>query len=230
MPITQMVSEETYLNNPAAVRIVTNYPGHEAGLHHSCDCPHYNQHRFEAGIAALHSTCLIGWDKCRILKPLYMATTHVGVVLSVGEYNGRDDSDFYADVWEDQKIVRITYASTRGWSYPNSASVDATNTAKAAADQFIAALQAERQAQTQATNKQKEMLLAAKQAKLNQQEQRIALMKNKNVVVLYKSKQETGKLFWIGPSKTKDSLRVGVRQPDGFIIWASADKVIALAD
>lgn len=60
--------------------------------------------------------------------PIYLRTTHTGLVLYTGEYNGREDSDFYALVWDDEhgKPHRIEYASTRGWSYPNTAEVDAT--------------------------------------------------------------------------------------------------------
>lgn len=60
--------------------------------------------------------------------PLYMHTTHRGLVLETGEVNGYDDSDFYAVVWNPTKghPERVTYATTRGWTYPNGASVDAT--------------------------------------------------------------------------------------------------------
>ena len=58
----------------------------------------------------------------------YMKTEWQGCVLNTGEYNGYHDSDFYAVVWdaEKQDARRVVYASTRGWSYPNSAVVDAT--------------------------------------------------------------------------------------------------------
>lgn len=67
----------------------------------------------------------IGWC-CD--KPLYVHETHKGLVLSMFERNGYDDSDFYAVVWNPEKRCpeQIEYASTRGWSYCNTASVDAT--------------------------------------------------------------------------------------------------------
>ncbi len=55
--------------------------------------------------------------------------TYIGRVLGLGENNGYDDSDFYAIVWDDETETtkRITYASTRGWSYDlYGATVDAT--------------------------------------------------------------------------------------------------------
>lgn len=61
-------------------------------------------------------------------KPLMLRRTHDGLVLSTGERNGYDDSDFYARVWNPEKghPETIEYATTRGWTYPNSALVDAT--------------------------------------------------------------------------------------------------------
>lgn len=55
--------------------------------------------------------------------------THVGLCLEDHEINGYDDSDFYMVVWNEEKQApeRITYATTRGWSYPAYGSyVDAT--------------------------------------------------------------------------------------------------------
>lgn len=51
-----------------------------------------------------------------------------GLVLDIYEHNGYDDSDFYALVWneKEQKIDHVEYATTRGWSYPCNAWIDAT--------------------------------------------------------------------------------------------------------
>jgi hypothetical protein len=60
-----------------------------------------------------------------------------GLCLEKCERNGYDDSDFYMIVWnpETGKAENITYASTRGWSYPCYASyVDATPDVRAAYD------------------------------------------------------------------------------------------------
>jgi hypothetical protein len=59
---------------------------------------------------------------------LHVRTTHEGMVLKTGERNGYDDSDFYAVVWNPVKQCPevIEYATTRAWTYANSAEVDAT--------------------------------------------------------------------------------------------------------
>lgn len=61
-------------------------------------------------------------------KTLYMKESYKGLVLSTGEHNYYDDSDFYALVWDAEKVcpVEIGYATTRAWTYPNSATVDKT--------------------------------------------------------------------------------------------------------
>lgn len=59
----------------------------------------------------------------------YLKTWAVGKVLFLREMNGYDDSDFYATYWDDEqaKPVEVMYASTRGWTYPCGAYVDATS-------------------------------------------------------------------------------------------------------
>lgn len=60
--------------------------------------------------------------------------THVGLCLSDHESNGSYDSDFCMVVWNEKTDAptRITYATTRGWSYPSYASfADATDEVKA---------------------------------------------------------------------------------------------------
>jgi hypothetical protein len=54
--------------------------------------------------------------------------SHEGLVLWTGEHNHYDDSDFFAVVWDEAAGVprEIEYATTRGWTYANSATVDAT--------------------------------------------------------------------------------------------------------
>ena len=71
----------------------------------------------------------------------YHEVTYEGAVLATGEYNGYDDSDFYADVWDEatNAVKRVTYATTRGWTYLNGASVDATPEVKAKAAAFYRA-------------------------------------------------------------------------------------------
>lgn len=85
--------------------------------------------------------------------PNAMRVTYAGRVIETREMNGRDDSDFYALVWDDEteSIVRVDYATTRGWTYPNWATVDADEATlvkvfafrKAAAERVAAAIAAE---------------------------------------------------------------------------------------
>ena len=55
-----------------------------------------------------------GWNR-ETMGPMLMETTHVGLVLSTGEYNGYDDSDFFAEVWmavvETDEGLRVGYWS-----------------------------------------------------------------------------------------------------------------------
>lgn len=55
--------------------------------------------------------------------------TFEGAVLQTFERNGSWDSDFYAIVYNEaeDKIEHVQYATTRGWTYPNYATVDATD-------------------------------------------------------------------------------------------------------
>lgn len=114
--------------------IVENYPGCETWrVSHHWDCPHKNNADY---IRSRGPNCP---DYCQNYNPLYMQTTYQGCVLDTYERNGRDDSDFYAIVWDEpnQTILHIEYASTRGWTYPNGATVDATPEVQAKAQEYL---------------------------------------------------------------------------------------------
>ena len=66
--------------------------------------------------------------------------SHVGKVLDLGEHNWHDDSDFYAVVWDDEKNEpkEVTYASTRWWSYNDTAFVDADSSVLAKYNAYLA--------------------------------------------------------------------------------------------
>lgn len=67
-------------------------------------------------------------EPCKVCGyDMFVETTYVGCVVATGEHNGYDDSDFYAIVWDAAKgdFIEVTYATTRGWTYGNSATVDA---------------------------------------------------------------------------------------------------------
>ena len=77
----------------------------------------------------------------RPFEPCDKIESYAGAVLYTYESNGYDDSDFHAVVWDDEagKIKDIEYATTRAWTYHNSATVDATE------DVMVKALAAYRQ-------------------------------------------------------------------------------------
>lgn len=142
------------------------YHGHEYGLiRHGKACPHckYETGSSEIRRAGLYEDCVpkygpidpetkrreINWDGCDgPSDPLYMQISYEGCVLGTGEHNGRDDSDFYAIVWDEseQRVREIQYATTRGWTYPNSAEVDATPEVVAKAEAYYAKLAEQRRA------------------------------------------------------------------------------------
>ena len=90
------------------------YANHPATLGH--DLAHY-----------VNEEAKYPWERNIRNSIYYMVTEHVGRVLYTGEMNGYDDSDFYAMVWDDDRNEprRVMYATTRRWTYPNSAVVDA---------------------------------------------------------------------------------------------------------
>jgi hypothetical protein len=74
--------------------------------------------------------------------------TWTGCVLWTGEHNWHDDSDFYAVVWDDAagQTREIEYASTRGWTYHNSAVIDASEEFQAKAAAYLGRIRAENEA------------------------------------------------------------------------------------
>lgn len=152
---------------------------------------------------------------------IYLQTTHVGVVLELREMNGYDDSDFYAVVWDTEKgeTKRVVYASTRGWTYPNGAAVDATPevlaaytawTDKRRAEAMRLALEAE-----------------AKEPKVGR---RVKVVKGRKVPI-----GSSGEVFWYGPDKFEDrrytpsfmprKMRCGVKLENGDKVFTAADNV-----
>lgn len=155
-------------------------------------------------------------------QEIWMETTHVGLVLSTGEYNGYDDSDFYAVVWNEEAghTERVTYASTRGWTYPNGAAVDATAEvqAKYAArcEQITAELRARRAAEQAATPAK------GKRART------VRNVKGKSAI----EAGVTGTVFWVGQDNLAKSrygaapkLRVGFKADDGRKVFIAANAV-----
>lgn len=236
MAITRMVSKEEYLADPENIRVVHDYSGHESGLIHCKDCVHFkartdgypSDNFLEKDKHSLTPECLSGWDKCRVREPLYMKTTHIGQVIEIGERNYYDDSDFFARVWDGENISEIEYATTRGWTYPNNAWIDATPEVIAEVKTYREKKAQEFRAAEKAKAEKIAAEQAAKRAQHNAEKEKISAMKNKSVRVMCKKKEEVGNLFWIGLSKTGDTLRVGVKKPTGEVIWANANMIVGL--
>ena len=156
-------------------------------------------------------------------RDIYTVETHKGLVLSLGEYNGRDDSDFYAVVWNEETghTERIVYASTRGWTYPNGAAVDATDEVKAKyaarCEKITAELRAKRAAEKAAEPTK------GKRAKT------VRAVKGKNAI----EAGVTGTIFWLGMDRfapravygVAPKMRVGFEADDGRKVFLPASAV-----
>lgn len=128
------------------------YWGHERGLiRHAKGCPHFaacqvccsdDSFRQEIRTAGLHADCIQEGtysERCSgPFEALYMQISYEGCVLETRERNLYDDSDFYALVWDEteQRVKSVEYATTRGWTYPNHADVDATPEVRAKAEAY----------------------------------------------------------------------------------------------
>ena len=155
-------------------------------------------------------------------RDIWVETTHVGLVLSLREANGRDDSDFYALVWNEEKGApeSIMYATTRGWTYPNGASIDATEEVKAKYAAYCAVYAAARKLE-------REKAEAAVPAK-GKRAKTVRSVKGKSAI----EKGVTGTIFWVGVDKFSRSyygaapkLRIGFEADDGRKVFIAGDAI-----
>jgi hypothetical protein len=118
-------SDSDALASGRCIEIVRDHYLHREGVHHSpyCDC--FKAGHYDGQDREKSKGCL---PECRLVGPLYMETRFRGLVLDVGEHNYHEDSDFFAIVWDAEKGEprEVEYGTTRAWTYPNSAEVDAT--------------------------------------------------------------------------------------------------------
>lgn len=152
-------------------------------------------------------------------------SSYVGAVLSLREMNGYDDSDFYASVWDEAegRVKEVEYASTRGWTYLNGASIDATPEVRAKAAAWYAARR-----------------LEALKAEAAEKARTPAVGKLAKVVRGRKvAKGTEGTIIWVGEGKyygpipryrsaawsTKGALRVGLKDAAGTVHWTAASNV-----
>jgi len=222
MAIRMMTSKEEFERNPAGIEVVTDYRGHATNeVFHSygryengtlvAECPHRNAGSYEAE-TTIYPDCP---PECRHKDPLYMKTSHVGQVISLRERNGYDDSDYYALVWNAEKGApeEIEYASTRGWTYPNGAAVDATPEVLAAYEAY----QAKRRAEWEAAR-------AAEEAKKPTKGKRVKVVRGRKV-----PQGTIGQVFWYGEVAKRYGYgtehRVGIVKDNGEKIFLAANYV-----
>jgi hypothetical protein len=146
------------------------------------------------------------WEKGDRDQP--MDIKFEGRVLQTYERNGYDDSDFVAIVFaEDNRFKHVEYASTRGWSYPNSARVDATDEVKDLAEAHLINIVYDR-------------LIHAAQEKsqIVKRGCRIEVVKGRKV-----PKGTQGDIFWVGESQW--GTRVGFNDDEGNTHWTAITNV-----
>lgn len=146
-------------------------------------------------------------------ETLYLVESYKGMVIKLTERNGSWDSDFYATVWDDetQSAHEIEYATTRAWTYCNSATVDAS-------PEIIAKYNAWKQAKNDEITARLETAKAA------------VPEKGKELIVVAgrKHKGKKGRCFWRGYNQFRqyyangynkrsdfENQRVGIETDDG---------------
>ena len=140
---------------------------------------------------------------------LYMRETHKGLVLFTGEHNYYDDSDFFALVWDDAKgePVEVGYASTRGWTYPNNATVDAT---PEIVEKYLAWKETMRQAYLK--------MQAEKEAKTVAKYKEVKVVRGRKVPL-----GTLGRVFWMGNSGF--GMSVGLELANGSRVFTALKNV-----
>ena len=167
-------------------------------------------------------------------RDIYLVTEHVGMVVEVvpGKVTySHGDADDVATVYDPatDTFREVMYASTRGWSYPNHAAVDATPEVKA---RWEAKLASDREAARAAHE--------AREAATPYKGKRVRFVKAKRA---NKAKGEAtvpagteGEVFWYGEDNFARSysyfgrpMRVGVATDDGRKVFVGAGSVEVIA-
>jgi hypothetical protein len=183
------------------VETVTDYHGHEVTrIAHAYKCPNDHKPEFTHQLGpgcAPHNPEQKQFG-CHNFGPLYMMTTYVGRVLRTWERNGYDDSDFYATVWNDEtgQPEEIQYASTRGWTYPNGANVDADEETRGKYEAW-----------------RREQIQRARQLAAEEQARKPERGKQVRVVRGRKYYGQTGRIFWQGVNQFRTYYRTGYNKP-----------------
>lgn len=160
-----------------------------------------------------------GWDVESEHRYGY-ETTWAGRVLATYERNGRDDSDFYAIVWDDEagRPRDVEYATTRAWTYGNGAVADATEEVQEKYRAWCAARQAEAYAAAEA-----EEALVPRAGKT------VTVSRGGTSKGVAYAAGDTGAVFWYGVDKYRSNrwitrYRVGVALPQGRV-FVPAERV-----
>jgi hypothetical protein len=231
MAIRVMVSKERAEELLAAgskkIEIVRDYPGAEEGrIYHDYDnCPIRQEEKKTGFIVGNPIAVMIGCtSNCRPGGPLYMETSHEGLVLSLRERNGYEDSDFYARVWDPIKKTtnEVTYATTRGWSYPNNAWVDATPEVLAEYEEYKTKRDEALARAADKCRKDEAALRFAQELLMPKLGRRVVVFKGRKVPV-----GTEGVVIWEGDGQW--GTRIGIKRDDGGLEWTAASnaKVIA---
>lgn len=133
--------------------------------------------------------------------------SYQGAVLATRERNGYDDSDFYAVVWDGEKLLTVTYGTTRFWTYPNHAEPDATPEVLEAVRAWLLP----------------QVVTARVNAIRRQLENPAVLYRNVVVVRGRKvAKGTTGQVDLVALSNYDNTERVRIRLLDGSHVWTAA--------
>lgn len=160
--------------------------------------------------------------KGRFGGPAYRVhITYKGAVLRLREQNWHDDSDFYAIVWNGERLTTDEYATTRFPTDENHAAVDATDEVRAAAGEWaVRVMRSAVEAEADAI---------ARQIEVGKTVRVVApVTRGKNKVAAGTS----GRVFWMQESFSQYGTwsrgwRLGVEGPDGtFFIDAHRVEVV----
>lgn len=143
--------------------------------------------------------------------PVYFEKVHAGKVVDTREYNGYDDSDFYAVVWTDVGPVNVFYATTRAACY-GSATVDATPEVMAAYKAHLAE-----------DAKKDAAVRAAREAATPAKGKTLKVVKGRKV-----PKGTVGTCIWVGAG-FRGAPRVGIKDATGTVHWTAASNVEVVA-
>lgn len=139
---------------------------------------------------------------------------YIGATLQTYEHNGYDDSDFMAIVWDEAKqtIKTVCYATTRGWTYLNGATVDAT-------PEVLAKAQKHRYEMLVGLN----VDASERDSKVPKTDRRCRVTRGRKV-----PQGTEGIVFWIGPDRYASSrwatvYRAGIKLDDGRKMFVPLD-------